>query len=54
MQECLAHHSDRKFKRNESLVDYIYAEDALLEKAPFIIPQSEHLSMIMGDIIEEK
>ncbi|GBM08784.1 hypothetical protein AVEN_983-1 [Araneus ventricosus] len=35
MQEFLKHQSDSKLKRNESLVDYIYAKDALLEKAPF-------------------
>lgn len=54
MQEFLAHQSDRKLKHNESLVDYIYAKDALLEKAPFTIPQADRISMIIGDITEEK
>ncbi|GBL88570.1 hypothetical protein AVEN_195585-1 [Araneus ventricosus] len=54
MQKFLAHQSDRKLKRNESLVNYIYAKDALLEKAPFTIPQSNNISMIIGDITEEK
>ncbi|GFS45643.1 putative gypsy-29-i dr [Trichonephila inaurata madagascariensis] len=38
-QEFLAHQSERKFRHNESLVDYIYSKDALLEKASFTIPQ---------------
>ncbi|XP_023243381.1 uncharacterized protein LOC111641443 [Centruroides sculpturatus] len=54
MQEFLAYQADRKLKRNESLVDYIYAKDALLEKAPFTIPQPDRISMIIGDITEEK
>ncbi|GFT52695.1 putative gypsy-29-i dr [Nephila pilipes] len=43
MQEFLAHQSERKLKHNESLVDYIYSKDALLEKAPFTIPQPDQL-----------
>ncbi|GFT98843.1 uncharacterized protein NPIL_213531 [Nephila pilipes] len=54
MQEFLAHQSERKLKHNESLVDYIYSKDALLEKAPFTIPQPDRISMIIGDITEEK
>ncbi|GBO09615.1 hypothetical protein AVEN_146280-1 [Araneus ventricosus] len=54
MQERLADQSDLKLKRNETLVDYNYAKDALLEKAPFTIPQSNKISMIIGDITEEK
>ncbi|GBN70327.1 hypothetical protein AVEN_232673-1 [Araneus ventricosus] len=54
MEEFLKHQSDCKLGRNESLVDYIYSKDALLEKAPFTIPQSDSLSMIIGDITEEK
>ncbi|GFT68204.1 putative gypsy-29-i dr [Nephila pilipes] len=54
MQEFLAHQSDRKLKHNESLVDYIYSKDALLEKAPFTIPQPDRISMIIGDITDEK
>ncbi|GFQ83031.1 uncharacterized protein TNCT_302521 [Trichonephila clavata] len=38
MQEFLAHQSERKLRHNESLVDYIYSKDALLEKAHFTIP----------------
>ncbi|GFT95488.1 putative gypsy-29-i dr [Nephila pilipes] len=54
MQEFLAHQSERILKHNESLVDYIYSKDALLEKAPFTIPQPDRISMIIGDIAEEK
>ncbi|GFT12484.1 uncharacterized protein NPIL_470101 [Nephila pilipes] len=54
MQEFLAHQSERKLKHNESLVDYIYSKDALLEKAPFTIPQPDRISMIIGDITDEK
>ncbi|GBM57373.1 hypothetical protein AVEN_127103-1 [Araneus ventricosus] len=54
IQEFSAHQSDRKLKRNESLLDYIYAKDALLEKAPLTTSQSDRLSMIIGDITEEK
>ncbi|GFS45867.1 uncharacterized protein NPIL_226541 [Nephila pilipes] len=54
MQEFLAHQSERKLKHNESLVDYIYSKDALLEKAPFTIPQPDRISMIIGDITKEK
>ncbi|KAF8778276.1 Transposon Tf2-6 polyprotein like [Argiope bruennichi] len=54
MQEFLAHQSERKLRHNESLVDYIYSKDALLEKAPFTIPQPDRISMIIGDITEEK
>ncbi|GFS71724.1 uncharacterized protein NPIL_550271 [Nephila pilipes] len=54
MQEFLAHQSERKLKHNESLVDYIYSKDALLEKAPFNIPQPDRISMIIGDITDEK
>ncbi|GFU36356.1 uncharacterized protein NPIL_435411, partial [Nephila pilipes] len=54
MQEFLAHQSERKLKNNESLVDYIYSKDALLEKAPFTIPQPDRISMIIGDITDEK
>ncbi|GFT03666.1 retrovirus-related Pol polyprotein from transposon 17.6 [Nephila pilipes] len=43
MQEFMAHQSERKLKHNESLVDYIYSKDALLEKAPFTIPQPNQL-----------
>ncbi|GFS87199.1 uncharacterized protein NPIL_301411 [Nephila pilipes] len=54
MQEFLAHQSERKLKHNESLVDYIYSKEALLEKAPFTIPQPDRISMIIGDITDEK
>ncbi|KAF8763425.1 Retrovirus-related Pol polyprotein like [Argiope bruennichi] len=54
MQEFLAHQNERKLRHNESLVDYIYSKDALLEKAPFTIPQPDRISMIIGDITEEK
>ncbi|GFS34536.1 uncharacterized protein NPIL_466681, partial [Nephila pilipes] len=54
MQEFLAHQSERKLKHNESLVDYIYSKDALLEKAPFTIPQPDRISMIICDITDEK
>ncbi|GFU37504.1 putative gypsy-29-i dr [Nephila pilipes] len=54
MQEFLAHQSERKLKHNESLVDYICSKDALLEKAPFTIPQPDRISMIIGDITDEK
>ncbi|GBO19420.1 hypothetical protein AVEN_210199-1 [Araneus ventricosus] len=54
IQEFLAHESDRKLKRNESLVDCIYAKGDLLESAPFKIPRSDRISMIFGDITEEE
>ncbi|GFV66506.1 uncharacterized protein TNCV_2271691 [Trichonephila clavipes] len=55
MQEFLAHQSERKLKHNESLVDIIfYSNDTLLEKAPFTIPLPRRISMIIGDITEEK
>ncbi|GFT37453.1 uncharacterized protein NPIL_251931 [Nephila pilipes] len=54
MQEFLAHQSERKLKHHESLVDYIYSKDALLEKAPFTIPQPDRISVIIGDITDEK
>ncbi|GFY31268.1 uncharacterized protein TNCV_752301 [Trichonephila clavipes] len=54
MQEFLAHQSERKMKHSETLVDYIYAKDALLEKALFTIPQQVRISMIIGDVTEEK
>ncbi|GFX64060.1 retrovirus-related Pol polyprotein from transposon opus [Trichonephila clavipes] len=54
MQDFLAHQSERKLRHNESLVDYICSKDALLEKVPFNIPQPDHISMIIGDIKEEK
>ncbi|GFW07993.1 uncharacterized protein TNCV_2977621 [Trichonephila clavipes] len=54
MQEFLAHQSERKMKHRETLVDYIYAKDALLEKAPFTIPQQDRISMIIGNVTEEK
>ncbi|GFT68730.1 uncharacterized protein NPIL_142451 [Nephila pilipes] len=54
MQEFLSHQSKRKLKPRETLDDYIYAKDALLEKAPFTIPQPDRISMITGDITEEK
>ncbi|GBO39834.1 hypothetical protein AVEN_136748-2-1, partial [Araneus ventricosus] len=54
MREFLEHQSESKLKRNKSLVDYIYAKDALLEKAHFTIPQSDHISMIIVGIADEK
>ncbi|GFW90175.1 putative gypsy-29-i dr [Trichonephila clavipes] len=54
MQEFLAHQSERKMKHSETLVDYIYAKDALLEKAPFTISQQDRISMIIVDVTEEK
>ncbi|GBM84835.1 hypothetical protein AVEN_95664-1 [Araneus ventricosus] len=54
MQEFLAHQSDHKLKRNESLVDYIYTKDALFEETPFTVTQSDRISMIIGDITAEK
>ncbi|GFW65823.1 uncharacterized protein TNCV_586491 [Trichonephila clavipes] len=54
MQDFSAHQSERKMKHSETLVDYIYAKDALLEKAPFTIPQQDRISMIIGDVTEEK
>ncbi|GFS72450.1 uncharacterized protein NPIL_649651 [Nephila pilipes] len=48
MQEFLSHQIKRKLKPSETLVDYIYA------KAPFTIPQPDRISMIIGDITEEK
>ncbi|GBN18593.1 hypothetical protein AVEN_112910-1 [Araneus ventricosus] len=54
MQEILANKSDRKLKRNENLVDYFYPKDSLLEKNVFTIPQSDRISVIIGDITEEK
>ncbi|GFR10140.1 uncharacterized protein TNCT_66151 [Trichonephila clavata] len=53
MQEFLSHQSERKLRHSETLVDYIYAKDALLEKAPFTIPQPDRVSMIIGDITVE-
>ncbi|GFX59239.1 uncharacterized protein TNCV_4304711 [Trichonephila clavipes] len=41
-------------KHSETLIDYIYAKDALLEKASFTIPQHDRISMIIGDVTEEK
>ncbi|GFX60472.1 uncharacterized protein TNCV_1181911 [Trichonephila clavipes] len=54
MQEILAHQRAQKLRHNESLVDYIYSKDALLEKASFTIPQLDRISMIIGDITEKK
>ncbi|GFY34952.1 uncharacterized protein TNCV_155251 [Trichonephila clavipes] len=54
MQEFLAHQSEQKMKHSETLVDYIYAKDALLEKAPFTIPQQDRISKVIGDVTEEK
>ncbi|GFY76083.1 uncharacterized protein TNIN_301901 [Trichonephila inaurata madagascariensis] len=47
MQKFSAHQSERKLRHNESLVDYIYSKDALLEKAPFTILQPDRISMII-------
>ncbi|GFU21257.1 retrovirus-related Pol polyprotein from transposon opus [Nephila pilipes] len=47
MQEFLAHQNELKLNDSEILIDYIYVKDALLEKAPFIIPQLDHISRIM-------
>ncbi|GFT93338.1 uncharacterized protein TNCV_1483811 [Trichonephila clavipes] len=38
MQEFLAHQSERKRKHSETLVNYIYAKDALLEKSSYYNP----------------
>ncbi|GFU15320.1 uncharacterized protein NPIL_11611 [Nephila pilipes] len=54
MQQFLSHQSKRKLKPSETLVDYIYAKETLLEKAPFTIPHPNRISMIIGDITEEK
>ncbi|KAF8797133.1 hypothetical protein HNY73_001436 [Argiope bruennichi] len=54
MQEFLAHESERKLEHSETLVDYIYAKDALLEKVPFTIPLPDRISMMIVDNTEEK
>ncbi|GFU29380.1 uncharacterized protein TNCV_1239831 [Trichonephila clavipes] len=54
MQEILARQSERKMKHGETSVDYICTQDALLEKAPFTIPQQNRISRIIGDVTEEK
>ncbi|GFX66343.1 CCHC-type domain-containing protein [Trichonephila clavipes] len=54
VQEILDHQNERKLRHNGSLVDYIYSKDTLMEKAPFTIPQTDRISMIIGDITEEK
>ncbi|GBO02941.1 hypothetical protein AVEN_82182-1 [Araneus ventricosus] len=54
MQEFLKHQSVRKLRGNDSSLDYIYSNDALLEKAPFTMSQSDGISMIIFDITEEK
>ncbi|GFQ94655.1 reverse transcriptase domain-containing protein [Trichonephila clavata] len=54
MHKFLSHQSERKLRHSETLVDYIYAKDAFLEKAHFTIPQPDRISMIIGDITEEK
>ncbi|GFW93800.1 uncharacterized protein TNCV_4220811 [Trichonephila clavipes] len=54
MQEFLAHHIERKLRHNGSLVDSIYSNDALSEKAPLTIPQLDRISIFIGEIKEEK
>ncbi|GFV27396.1 uncharacterized protein TNCV_3795911 [Trichonephila clavipes] len=55
IQEFLAHQNEQKLRHNESLVDlYLFKIRYFGEKTPFTIPQSHGISMMIGDITEEK
>ncbi|KAG0411991.1 hypothetical protein HPB47_010878 [Ixodes persulcatus] len=40
----------RMLRRNETLVQYIFKQDALLKKSPHPLTHEERIAMIIGDI----
>ncbi|XP_040356843.1 uncharacterized protein LOC121046550 [Ixodes scapularis] len=54
MKDFIELQAKRTLRRNETLVQYIFEKDALLEKSPHPLTPEERISMIIGDIKDTK
>ncbi|CAN7978980.1 unnamed protein product, partial [Ixodes persulcatus] len=54
MKDFIELKAKRTMRRNETLVQYIFEKDALLEKSPHPLTPEERISMIIGDIKDTK
>lgn len=54
LQQFLEYQQRRQLRHNESIVQYIYAKNAMLERAPCELGASERISLILHGITEDK
>lgn len=54
MQEFFDYQSNRKLLPTESLVQYIYAKNAMLQKSPYELAPDERISLILHGIPDDR
>ncbi|XP_064461924.1 uncharacterized protein LOC135372149 [Ornithodoros turicata] len=54
LQEFIEYQSQRKLQQNETMVEYIYAKNAMLEKAPYTLAAEERISLIINGIKDDR
>ncbi|CAN7949844.1 unnamed protein product [Ixodes hexagonus] len=54
LQEFFDFQNERKLKPDETLVQYMYAKNAMLEKAPHKLSPEERISLILSGIQDDK
>ncbi|KAH6919403.1 hypothetical protein HPB50_029609 [Hyalomma asiaticum] len=50
MQEFIELQSKRRLQNNETIVEYMYSKNAVLDKAPYRLAEEEHISLILSGI----
>ena len=50
MAEFVSYHSKRTLLPTETITEFVYAKNAMLEKSPFPLPEDERVSMIIDDV----
>lgn len=54
LSEFIQFQAKRTLRSNESIADYIYDKDTIIDKAPFILQLSDRLSLILQGIINHE
>ncbi|KAH6919396.1 hypothetical protein HPB50_029615 [Hyalomma asiaticum] len=54
MQEFLDFQTKRTLQREESITEYIYSKNAILEKAPYYMGTEERMSLILAGTRDDK
>ncbi|KAH9364807.1 hypothetical protein HPB48_007098 [Haemaphysalis longicornis] len=54
MQEFLNYQAQRTLRENETITEYVYAKNAMLEKAPYNLATEERISLILAGITDDK
>lgn len=50
LSEFIQFQAKRTLRSNESIADYIYDKDAIIDKSPFLLQQSDRVSLILQGI----